>query len=102
MSYRAATPEAHIRRGVIVTVVLGVMLSRPIAGTAQTSVDEVAALKADAEQYFRDRVTPFIKTYCLPCHQNKRPTEGGVNFSLRSRIPVTLPSPNSGRKRPPE
>src|SRR4051794_4078807 len=88
MSYRAATPEAHIHRGVIVAVVLGVIWSQPIAGTAQSSVDEeVAALKADAEQYFGDRVAPFIKTYCLACHSNKRPTEGGVNFSPAHKDP---------------
>ncbi len=88
MSYRAATPEAQIRRGVIVAVVLGVIWSQPIAGTAQTSVDEeVAALKADAEQYFGDRVAPFIKTYCLACHSNKKPTEGGVNFSPALKDP---------------
>src|SRR6478736_3183459 len=88
MSYRAATPEAHIRRGVIVAVVSGVIWSQPIAGTAQTSVDEeVAALKADAEQYFGDRVAPFIKTYCLACHSSKRPTEAGVNFSPALKNP---------------
>ena len=88
MSYRAATPEAHVRRGVIVAAALGVIWSQPIAGTAQTSVDEqVAALKAEAERYFGDRVAPFIKTYCLACHSNKRPTEGGVNFSPALKDP---------------
>ncbi len=37
--------------------------------------------KADADKYFRDQVTPFVTKYCLPCHQNRRPTRGGVNFS---------------------
>jgi hypothetical protein len=45
------------------------------------------ALKADADQFFRDRVTPFVTTYCLPCHQNKRPTRGGVNFSPALKDP---------------
>ena len=43
--------------------------------------------KADAEAFFRDRVTPFIKDYCLPCHQNKRPTQAGVNFSPALKAP---------------
>src|SRR4026208_574894 len=42
---------------------------------------------ADAEQFFRDRVTPFIKSYCLDCHSNKRPTEAGVNFSPALKNP---------------
>ena len=42
---------------------------------------ESALLFASAEQAFRDQVAPFVKKYCLECHQNKRPTEAGVNFS---------------------
>lgn len=45
------------------------------------------ALKADAEQYFRGRVTPFVNTYCIPCHQNRRPTRAGVNFSPALKDP---------------
>ena len=88
MSYRVAMSEARFRRGVIAMVVFGVLWSQPITGSAQTSVDgELAALKADAEQYFGDRVAPFIKTYCLACHSNKRPTEAGVNFSPALKNP---------------
>lgn len=45
------------------------------------------ALKADAEAYFRSRVTPFVNTYCIPCHQNRRPTRAGVNFSPALKDP---------------
>lgn len=48
---------------------------------------EQEALKADAEEFFRSRVTPFIKTYCLPCHQNRRPTRAGVNFDPALKAP---------------
>jgi hypothetical protein len=37
--------------------------------------------KAEAKTLFRKRVTPFIKTYCLDCHQNQRPTEAGLSFT---------------------
>jgi len=43
--------------------------------------------KADAEEFFSKRVTPFIKTYCIDCHQNSRPTEAGVNFSPALKHP---------------
>lgn len=43
--------------------------------------------RADAEKFFRKRVTPFIKTYCLECHQNRRPTEAGLSFTPALKSP---------------
>ncbi len=43
--------------------------------------------KVETEQFFRDRVTPFIQNYCLDCHSNKRPTEAGVNFAPALKDP---------------
>ncbi|MGN6545804.1 MAG: DUF1592 domain-containing protein [Aureliella sp.] len=37
--------------------------------------------KADAEEFFRKGVAPFIKTYCLDCHSNRKPTEAGLSFT---------------------
>lgn len=56
-------------------------------GESGDTLDTVAVQKAGAEEMFRKRVTPFIKTYCLDCHQNKRPTEAGVNFSPALKAP---------------
>ena len=82
MSTWVATPIARFCSGAVALLVFGAAWSQPFSGFAQKSVDgEHAALKADAEQFFGDRVAPFIKTYCLDCHSNKRPTEAGVNFS---------------------
>jgi hypothetical protein len=83
-----AMSQARFRSGVMALVVFGAAWSQPITGSAQTSVDgELAALKADAEQFFRDRVAPFVKTYCLDCHSSKRPTEAGVNFTPALKTP---------------
>src|SRR5687767_15485155 len=88
MSCRLTMSEARFRRGVLAMVVFGAAWSQPMTGWAQTSVDgEAAARKADAEHFFGDRVAPFIKTYCLSCHSNKRPTEAGVNFSPALKSP---------------
>lgn len=77
-----------LRCGVMALSVLAMMYSRPAPGIAQTEMDEdFVALKTDAQNYFRDRVTPFIKTYCIECHQNRRPTEAGVNFSPALKDP---------------
>src|SRR5262245_35995663 len=60
--------EGRFRSGMMAMVVFGVLWSPPITGSAQTSGDEeLATLKTDAEQFFRDGVAPFIKTYCLDC-----------------------------------
>jgi hypothetical protein len=83
-----AIPEARFLCGVIAVAVGVALWSQPISGLAQTSVDEEhAALKADAEQHFRDHVAPFIKTYCLACHSSKRPTEAGLNFTPALKSP---------------
>jgi hypothetical protein len=82
MSSWVATPIARFRSGAAALLVFGAVWSQPFSGFAQKYGDgDHAALKADAEQFFGDRVAPFIKTYCLDCHSNKRPTEAGVNFS---------------------
>ena len=91
MSDRSATPDALVRRSVIIAAALGLLWSWPIAGAAQEPADDdAAALKADAQRYFGDRVAPFIKTYCLACHSNKKPTEAGVNFSPALKDPGHL------------
>jgi hypothetical protein len=88
MSCSVTMSEARFRSGLMAIVVFGVLWSQPITGSAQTSVDEEhAALKEDAEQFFRDRVAPFIKTYCLACHSSKRPTEAGLNFTPALKTP---------------
>src|SRR5437764_14873309 len=88
MNFGMAISEARFRSGVMATVAFGVLSSQPIIGSAQISVDgDFAKLKADAEQFFRDGVAPFIKTYCLDCHSSKRPTEAGVNFSPALKHP---------------
>lgn len=82
MTCRVAKRDAVFRNGVMAIVIVSVLSSQPVTVSAQTSADgEFESHKADAEQFFRDRVAPFIKTYCLECHSNKRPTEAGVNFS---------------------
>lgn len=91
MSFRlnpnVTNPIACLRRGMIAMLVCCISLSPPIVCRAQAIDGELAAPKADAEEFFRKRVTPFIKTYCIGCHQNRRPTEAGVNFSPALKNP---------------
>jgi hypothetical protein len=70
-----------------VLVSLGLYLIPCLATPCGLMAADHEALKADADRFFRDRVTPFVTTYCLPCHQNRRPTRGGVNFSPALKTP---------------
>jgi hypothetical protein len=65
-----------------VWIVLGELFCQSSICIAQSVDSELLVeKKADAEQFFRKQVTPFIKTYCLECHQNSRPTEAGLSFN---------------------
>ena len=70
-----------------VRIALGCCLVLGVALPCRSMAADPEALKADAEEFFRGRVTPFIQTYCIDCHQNKRPTQAGVNFSPALKDP---------------
>lgn len=74
-------------RSVLVVAMLGTWAGAQTYAAESKDDGPLAAKKADAETYFRKRVTPFIKKYCLECHQNRRPTEAGVNFSPALKSP---------------
>lgn len=76
-----------IRRISKLPVWLGLYLILGLASPCRSMATDHEALKAGAEQFFRGRVTPFVTTYCLPCHQNRRPTRAGVNFSPALKAP---------------
>ena len=62
-------------------------LASPCGARADSGGADHEALKADSEAFFSDRVTPFIENYCISCHQNRRPTQAGVNFSPALKAP---------------
>ena len=66
---------------------LTLCLALPCGAATDAGVADHAARKTAAEGFFRDQVTPFIKTFCIPCHQNRRPTQAGVNFSPALKAP---------------
>src|SRR3954447_22319600 len=86
MSSSMAAPVAA-RRVSKTPISLGFCLILCLTWPCRSMAADHEALKADAEEYFRSRVTPFITTYCIPCHQNRRPTRAGVNFSPALKDP---------------
>jgi mono/diheme cytochrome c family protein len=41
---------------------------------------DFAALQAETQKTFKEKVTPFVKTYCFQCHGDKK-MKGGINFA---------------------
>lgn len=88
MNFRMTITAARLHRTAVVLTVLSVLYACPSHCSAQSEDDEtVVDRKAEAEKFFQRRVTPFIKTYCLECHQNKRPTEAGLSFNPALKSP---------------
>tara|TARA_R110002124_G_scaffold65452_5_gene178976 strand:+ start:3401 stop:5323 length:1923 start_codon:yes stop_codon:yes gene_type:complete len=79
--------EARFVCGVIAGLVWGLWVC-PQAGLAASKENKaLAARKAEAEQFFSKQIKPFIKKYCIDCHQNRRPTEAGLSFDPALRSP---------------
>ena len=77
------TPYAHVS--------LGFCLLLRLASPLPSIAADDEALKSDAEVYFRDRVTPFIKSYCLRCHRSEQRTQTlEVHGLLVRRSPAVL------------
>ncbi len=53
---------------------------------APTDDKNFAALQADTQKTFRESVNPFITTYCIDCHGNKK-RKGGFNFQPALKKP---------------
>jgi hypothetical protein len=65
----------------------GLALSGLISGGAEPSDDkEFAALQADAQKSFKEGVGPFVKTYCIKCHGNKK-AKSGLNYEAALKNP---------------
>src|SRR4029079_9189477 len=65
----------------------GLVLTVTVPGRAEPANDEdLAALPSDHEKTFRDRVTPFVTTYCKECHGDRK-RKAGVTFSPALKNP---------------
>ena len=81
------TPPTTLRRGVRALLVFGLAPFLFLSANAEPADDgEFSALQAGAKKTFRDQVTPFVRTYCLNCHGNRK-TKGGVNFEPALKAP---------------
>lgn len=81
------TLTSTLPRGAMALLVFGLAPFLALAAGAEPADDgEFSALQAEAKKTFRDQVTPFVRTYCLNCHGNRK-TKGGVNFEPALKAP---------------
>lgn len=69
------------RRSLMATILgaLTLALTLPCAADPGDEPD-FAALQAETQKTFKEKVTPFIKEYCFKCHGDRR-MKGGINFA---------------------
>jgi len=75
------------RAGAIATALFALALSLTPRCKAESEGDgDFAALQASAKQSFRDKVAPFVATYCVDCHGAKK-RKGQVSFQAALKNP---------------
>ncbi len=74
------------RRGLPALALVSVALALPAAMAAPAEERGFPARQAETKQIFKDRITPFFKTYCTGCHGIYR-MEGGINFAPALQAP---------------
>ena len=87
------TNAGIFRRGWMAISLMTVLSSLPMPCSAELADNDkdFAALQAETRKTFRDRVTPFVKTYCADCHGDKK-MKGGITFSPAIKNPGTSAS----------
>src|SRR5210317_976513 len=75
--YRTMRQRAIPSLSVCLALVWISVFPNSLFSAESTSPEEA---KKTADSYFRDQVAPFVKKYCIECHQNRRPTEAGLSF----------------------
>ncbi len=65
---------------------MGFALDLPTAVAAPAEEQDSASLQAEAKKVFKDRVTPFLNTYCTQCHGLYK-MEGGITFVPALKTP---------------
>lgn len=58
----------------------------PNARAVPVTDEELAARQTEVKKAFRDQVAPFVKSYCLSCHSNRK-SKAGVNFESALKYP---------------
>ncbi len=77
----------NFQNGAIAMILFGLSPLLSLPSKAEPPDDRnFAALQAEAQKTFRENVNPFITTYCMDCHGNKK-RKGGFNFQPALKKP---------------
>lgn len=69
------------------------LLAKSAQSAAESKPTEDAsllALQAEVKKEFKSKVEPFVKSYCVECHGNRK-SKGGINFEVAVRKPGVAP-----------
>ncbi|MEY4483263.1 MAG: hypothetical protein RL693_715, partial [Verrucomicrobiota bacterium] len=77
---RARPRHCHFLEVVIRQVCFGAVVLSFATAIAETTADpELAAAQAEVKKNFKEKIEPFVKTYCADCHGDKK-QKGGMTF----------------------
>lgn len=91
-------PFGKHRSALICLTLPGLALSWSLPCRAELSDDkEFAALQSEAKKSFKEGVAPFVKTYCIDCHGNKK-SKGAINLEAALKNPGSTSSRNQWKQ----
>ena len=81
-------PRRDFLLGMLALALVGFALALPtaVAVAAPAEEQDSASLQAESKKVFKDRVTPFLNTYCTQCHGLYK-MEGGITFVPALKTP---------------
>ena len=81
-------------RGIFLAFIICISAACALTANAQTfNEPDFAAARVNAEKTFKTNIAPFLSTYCIDCHGDKK-RKGGITF----RAALKNPSASSLRK----
>jgi len=79
-------PRRDFLLGMLALALVGFALALPTAVAVAAEEQDSASLQAESKKVFKDRVTPFLNTYCTQCHGLYK-MEGGITFIPALKTP---------------
>ena len=79
-------PRRDFLLGMLALALVGFALALPTAVAVAAEEQDSASLQAESKKVFKDRVTPFLNTYCTQCHGLYK-MEGGITFVPALKTP---------------
>lgn len=66
------------------------LLAQSAPDLKSTEDTALQAMQTEVKKDYKNKVEPFVKTYCVECHGNRK-SKGGINFEVAVRKPGVAP-----------